>query len=112
MRKTMITSVIALLLIIAAALFLVFGWPGFGKLDPEYQASQNPQNFVTYTIYQGDTLWSIAEMYAPADMDLREYIYILEQNNPDVLQPKSNLIPGEKILIFRLPVNEEVSTNA
>lgn len=42
MRKTMITSVIALLLIIAAALFLVFGWPGFGKLDPEYQASQNP----------------------------------------------------------------------
>lgn len=51
-------------------------------------------------------------MYAPADMDLREYIYILEQNNPDVLQPKSNLIPGEKILILRLPVNEEVSTNA
>lgn len=112
MKKAFLIGAAALILAIASALFLVFGWPGFGKLDPEYQAIQNPQNFVTYTIYQGDTLWSIAEMYAPADMDLREYIYILEQNNPDVLQPKSNLIPGEKILILRLPVNEEVSTNA
>lgn len=112
MKKAFLIGAAALILAIASALFLVFGWQNLSELDPQYKASQSPENFVTYTIYQGDTLWSIAEMYAPADMDLREYIYILEQNNPDVLQPKSNLIPGEKILILRLPVNEEVSTNA
>ncbi len=112
MRRILIISTIVLLLAIAAALFLVFGWPGAGKLAPEYQASQNPKNFAVYTIYPGDTLWSIAEDYAPADMDLREYIYILEQNNPDVLQPKSNLMPGDKILIYLLPANNgEVKTN-
>ena len=108
----MITSVIALLLIMAAALFLVFGWPGFGKLDPEYQASQSPENFVTYTIHTGDTLWTIAESYAPADMDPREYIYIIQQNNPGGLEQKSSLMPGDKILILMLPADEEVNTNA
>ena len=112
MRKTMITSVIALLLIIAAALFLVFGWQNLGELDPQYKASHSPENFVTYTIHTGDTLWTIAESYAPADMDPREYIYIIEQNNPGVLEPKSSLMPGDKILILMLPADEEVNTNA
>lgn len=112
MKKAFLIGAAALILAIASALFLVFGWQNLSELDPQYKASQSPENFVTYTIHTGDTLWTIAESYAPADMDLREYIYILEQNNPDVLQPKSNLIPGEKILILRLPVNEEVSTNA
>lgn len=111
MKRTFLISAIALLLVIAA-LFLVYGWQNAGKLDPQYQASQSPENFVTYTIHSGDTLWSIAEDYAPADMDLREYIYVLEQNNPDVLQPKSNLMPGDKILIYLLPANNgEVKTN-
>lgn len=112
MKRTFLISAIALLLVIAA-LFLVFGWPGAGKLAPEYQASQNPQNFAVYTIHSGDTLWQIAKDYAPADMDLREYIYILEQNNPNVLQPQAKLMPGDKILILMLPAEEkEVVTNA
>lgn len=35
----------------------------------------------TYTIQQGETLWSIAKQYKPADMDIREYIDLLERTN-------------------------------
>jgi nucleoid-associated protein YgaU len=33
------------------------------------------------TIHQGDTLWSLAEAYAPAGMDLRAYVDALEDLN-------------------------------
>ena len=113
MKKTFLIGAAALILAIAAALFLVYGWQHLGELDPQYKASQSPENFITYTIHTGDTLWTIAENYAPADMDPREYIYIIEQNNPGVLEPKTNLMPGDKILILMLPAEgEEVNTNA
>lgn len=112
MKKAFLIGAAALILAIASALFLVYGWQNLGELDPQYKASQSPENFVTYTIHTGDTLWTIAESYAPADMDPREYIYIIEQNNPGVLEPKSSLMPGDKILILMLPADEEVNTNA
>lgn len=112
MKKAFLIGAAALILAIASALFLVFGWQNLGELDPQYKASHSPENFVTYTIHTGDTLWTIAESYAPADMDPREYIYIIEQNNPGVLEPKSSLMPGDKILILMLPADEEVNTNA
>ena len=34
-----------------------------------------------YIVRTGDTLWSIAEKYAPDDMDIREYIYFIEEDN-------------------------------
>lgn len=34
-----------------------------------------------YIVRTGDTLWSIAETYAPEDMDIREYIYFIEEDN-------------------------------
>ena len=34
-----------------------------------------------YIVRTGDTLWSIAEKYAPDDMDIREYIYFMEEDN-------------------------------
>lgn len=113
MKRTFLIGAVALILAIATALFLVYGWQNLGELDPQYKASQSPENFVTYTIHSGDTLWSIAEDYAPAEMDPREYIYILEANNPGALDPQSNLMPGDKILILMLPAEvEEVRTNA
>ena len=33
-----------------------------------------------YIVRTGDTLWSIAEKYAPDDMDIREYIYFIEED--------------------------------
>lgn len=113
MKKAFLIGAAALILAIASALFLAFGWQNLGELDPQYKASHSPENFVTYTIHTGDTLWTIAESYAPADMDPREYIYILEANNPGALDSQSNLMPGDKILILMLPAEvEEVRTNA
>lgn len=112
MKKAFLIGAVALILATAFALVLVYGWPKLDELDPKYKASQSPENFVTYIVYPGDTLWDIAERYAPADMDYREYIYILEKNNPDVLLPNTNLMPGDEILILRLPADEEVNTNA
>jgi len=34
-----------------------------------------------YIVRTGDTLWSIAETHAPEDMDIREYIYFIEEDN-------------------------------
>ena len=36
---------------------------------------------VEYVVQAGDTLWSIAEEYAPKGMDKREYIYNLKKDN-------------------------------
>lgn len=36
---------------------------------------------VEYVVQAGDTLWSIAEKYAPNDMDTRKYIYNLMKDN-------------------------------
>lgn len=41
-------------------------------------------NTFEYTVYQGETLWEIAEEYCPEDMDKRDYIEeIKELNNMD-----------------------------
>ena len=34
-----------------------------------------------YVVQAGDTLWDIAEEYAPSGMDLREYIYNVKEHN-------------------------------
>ena len=34
-----------------------------------------------YVISSKETLWSIAERYAPEGMDIREYIYHIEEDN-------------------------------
>ena len=36
---------------------------------------------VEYVVQAGDTLWSIAEKYAPKGTDSREYIYNLKKDN-------------------------------
>lgn len=36
---------------------------------------------VTVTIESGDTLWIIAEQYAPNDVDIRDYIHMMYQLN-------------------------------
>lgn len=57
-------------LIILLAIFLA----GLRKSDKPYTKS-------TVTITSGQTLWEIAELYCPNDMDKREYIYNLQEDN-------------------------------
>lgn len=38
--------------------------------------------YVPYTVQRNDTLWEIANKFAPNEMDLREYIQILQEENP------------------------------
>ena len=51
---------------------------------------------VTVTIESGDTLWSIAEQYAPNSMDLRDYIHLMYQLNDGLT---ANIQPGTGIII-------------
>jgi len=51
---------------------------------------------VTYTVSRGDTLWGIAEMYAPEGMDKREYIYKVRKLNDD----KVNLQIGDRLQVL------------
>lgn len=53
-------------------------------------------SYETITIQSGDTLWSIAEEYAPANQDIRDYIYEICDKN-DITA--SDLVQGQDILI-------------
>lgn len=50
-----------------------------------------------YTVKYGDTLWTICEKYRPADMDIREYIYLTAKTN-DI--SNSLIYPGQTIQII------------
>lgn len=58
-------------------------------------ANHNTYNFeeIQYTVSRGDTLWSIAEDYCPEDMDIREYIYLLDTS--------ANIYEGQTITILK-----------
>ena len=40
-----------------------------------------PLTRIEYTVRSGDTLWNIAQEYAPKGADIREYIYNLKKTN-------------------------------
>ena len=57
---------------------------------------------MVYVVQSGDTLWDIAEEYAPDSMDIREYIRrINEHNNLDTLD-----IYPEMVLLLETEVTE------
>lgn len=70
-KRKFVTSSAVLLAIIVVALLL-----SGGKTD-------KPQTYVedTVVVHKGDTLWEIAEVYCPSDMDMREYVRAIELDN-------------------------------
>ena len=62
-----------------------------------YNASGSTvHSYETITIQPGDTLWAIAEEYAPQGQDIRSYIYeICDKNNID----SGELIEGQDLII-------------
>lgn len=74
-------AVILLIVIVITAIRLL------SKEDKGYELTN-------YIVRTGDTLWSIAETYAPEDMDIREYIYFIEEDNEltnKIIYPNMNL---------------------
>lgn len=47
------------------------------------KTANKPIEYTTeeYIISEKETLWSIANQYAPEGMDIREYIYYIEEDN-------------------------------
>ena len=80
--------VVTLILTMGMITGLVFG---------SFNASgETRHSYETITIQYGDTMWSLAEQYAPADQDIRDYIYeICDKNNIKA----GELTEGQEILI-------------
>lgn len=73
----------------------------FGLLIGSFNASGSTKHtYETITIQSGDTLWSIAEEYAPEGQDIRDYIYeICDRNNikaGDITQGQDIEIPVQR----------------
>ena len=61
--------------------------------------SSPPPRRLTHVVAPGETLWSIAERYAPGGSegtDPRRYIYDIQQLNPAAAH---TLVPGETIVL-------------
>lgn len=78
--RNMVTGIILIMIVIIAI-----------RLSNKEEKGYELTNYIVRT---GDTLWSIAETHAPEDMDIREYIYFIEEDNEltnKIIYPNMNL---------------------
>ena len=80
--------VVTVILMLSTAIGLIAG---------SFNAEGSTRNtYETITIQSGDTLWSIAEEYAPAGTDIRDYIYeVCDRNNIK----SGEIVQGQEITI-------------
>jgi len=65
----------------------------FGTLEPVPELEE-----FNYTIMRGDTLWKLADKYAPEGMSNNRYIYKIRELND---MEGVNLIPGETVILLK-----------
>lgn len=59
-------------------------------------AESNPNQYITVTVYPGDTIWSLAAKNNPDNIDIRKLVYnIREENN----LKSANIYPGQQLNI-------------
>lgn len=82
-------AVTSLMLILVIILFIQFALP---KIIEAHE----PVKVLTVVVEYGDSLWKIADKYDNNKMDLRKYIYLIEEFNE---LDKTLLQPGQRLKI-------------
>lgn len=80
----------AFLVIAALAVFIALGIIA----GPAESTAESVEEYTTYTVSSGDTLWSIANDYKTDSTDTRKAVYEIEKINgvqPEDLQPDMQL---------------------
>ncbi|MBQ4425160.1 MAG: LysM peptidoglycan-binding domain-containing protein [Lachnospiraceae bacterium] len=80
---------LAVLMILAALFFI----------RPSVRAEEEERNavYTLVTVRQGDSLWSLAQEYAPEDTDIRDYIDLLCRVNN--LKSSDSIRSGSRLII-------------
>lgn len=60
--------------------------------------AKNQKHEVIYTVQEGDTLWDIAKEHKNPDDDIREIIYEIKEDNPQI---NKYLQPGQQLKISK-----------
>lgn len=73
---------------------------GIGAIKTEHARHE-----VIYTVKEGDTLWNIAKEHKNPDDDIREVIYEIKEDNPQI---KEYLQPGQQL---KISIKKELADN-
>ena len=91
--KTTGRNIVGLLLFIAALLILAA--LVFGRTSVRAEEEAKTPVYTAVSVAPGDSLWSLAEKYAPEETDIRDYIELLRELNGlrnETLRAGSSLI--------------------
>lgn len=70
-------ALFVMILMMTIANFAAFGSLAVDRMSDDVHA----QEYQEITVCDGDTLWDIANMYMPADMDQREAVHVIKKAN-------------------------------
>ena len=84
----------ALLLFVSFSFYLMV----FGVVGAKAQSDVKQKYYTSITVQPGDSLWEIAETYAPEYGDIRDYVRQLKVLNG--LNHSENLLPGQSLLVI------------
>lgn len=89
--KTIKKEIFAVIIAVIITVLLAYG---FVKI-----AARPAHDFetTTYCVDRGETLWSIAKQYCPDDMDIRDYIKLIINENE---LTTTTLQPGQILTVF------------
>ncbi|MBQ6401610.1 MAG: LysM peptidoglycan-binding domain-containing protein [Firmicutes bacterium] len=94
-RRYRVKSPVRFITFLVIAVCMIVGGLGFVTGANESTASVL-EDYHTYTVSSGDTLWSIAEEYKSDGTDIRKAVYVISQLND---MHAEDLYPGDELII-------------
>jgi len=73
-NKVRFTAFVTTLVLISV--IAISGLFGFSDVS-----ASGEQEYISYYVESGDTLWDIAKTYGPSDMNIKQFIYLIEKHN-------------------------------